>query len=137
MPHDHEARVALGPEECLQVVEARREKRVLPAARRSWLVGGGQGDIMAGREDMLHDVEWPEPGWRSERRSVVLLRDHPAGTSVAVAPAAPYCQAEGTTRAEALQHLRAAFQAWLADAEVTAIDVEVPGAQDGSGRHPW
>ena len=56
---------------------------------------------------------------------------------MAVAPAAPYCQAEGKTRDEALQHLRAACQAWLADAEVTSIDVEVPGAQDGSGRHPW
>ena len=86
---------------------------------------------------VLHDVEWTEQGWRSEMRYVVLLREQPSGTYVAVAPAAPYCQVEGTTREEALQRLRAAFHAWLADAEVTSIDVEVPGAQDGSGRHPW
>ena len=86
---------------------------------------------------MLHDVEWTESGWRSEMHYVVLLRAQPSGTYVAIAPAAPHCQAEGKTREEALQRLRVAVQEWLADAEITSIDVEVPAAQDGSGRHPW
>ena len=67
----------------------------------------------------------------------VRPRIMPSGTSVAVAPAAPNCQAEGKTREEALQRLRAVCQEWLADAEITSIDAEVPGAEDGSGRHPW
>ncbi len=86
---------------------------------------------------VLHDVAWTEQEWRSEMRYVVLLREQPSGTYVAVAPAVPNCQAEGKTRDEALQRLRAACQEWLADAEITSIDVEVPGAEDGSGRNPW
>jgi predicted RNase H-like HicB family nuclease len=70
-------------------------------------------------------------------RYVVLLRAQSSGTYVAVAPAAPNCTAEGKTREEALQRLRAAVQQWLAGAEITSIDVEVPGAEDGSGRNPW
>jgi len=70
-------------------------------------------------------------------RYVVLLRAQPSGTYVAVAPAAPHCTAEGKTREEALQRLRTSVQQWLAGAEITFIDVEMPRTEDGSGRNPW
>ena len=97
----------------------------------------GKRDIMEVTKRVLHDVEWTEQEWRFEMRYVVVLHEQPSGTYVAVAPAAPGCTAEGKTREEALQRLRVAVQEWLADVEITSIDVEVPGAEDGSGRNPW
>jgi predicted RNase H-like HicB family nuclease len=39
-------------------------------------------------------------------RYTVILREHPAGRYVAVAPAVPDCHVEGRTRHEALERLR-------------------------------
>ena len=70
-------------------------------------------------------------------RYMVLLRRHPLGTYVAVAPAVPGCTGEGRTRYEALSHLKTALEDWLVETEITTIEVAMPERGDGRRLNPW
>jgi predicted RNase H-like HicB family nuclease len=68
---------------------------------------------------------------------MVLLRQHPLGKYVAVAPAVPGCKGEGKTRDEALRRLKTALEDWLIETEITTIEVAMPAPGDGQGLNPW
>jgi predicted RNase H-like HicB family nuclease len=59
------------------------------------------------------------------------------GTYVAVAPAVPNCIGEGETQGEALNRLKMALEEWLAETEITTIEVTAPETDDGRKFNPW
>ena len=77
-----------------------------------------------------------EERWRCDMQYMVLLRQHPLGKYVAVAPAVPDCKGEGKTRDEALRRLKTALEDWLIETEITTIEVVMPAPGDGQGWHP-
>lgn len=65
----------------------------------------------------------------------VLVRQRSQGNYEAVAPAAPTCKGRGRSRDEALYQLKRAIEAWLAEIEVTTIDVSPPDSSQM--KNPW
>lgn len=63
-------------------------------------------------------------------RYTVILREHPVGRYVAMAPAVPDCRVEGRTRHEALEE-------WLKGTEVTSVEVSVSQGDQDAKRNPW
>ena len=59
------------------------------------------------------------------------------GTYRATAPAAPGCRATGRTRDEALNRIKAMLESWLAQTEITTIEVAAPAAAAGREANPW
>jgi predicted RNase H-like HicB family nuclease len=70
-------------------------------------------------------------------RYTVILREHPVGRYVAVAPAVPTCRVEGRTRHEALERLRLSLEEWHKGAEVTSVEVSVSQDVQDARRNPW
>lgn len=70
-------------------------------------------------------------------RYTVLIRRRSAGTYVALAPGVPGCKGEGKTRDEALSRLKASLENWLAETEVTTIEVAMPKPGNGRRLNPW
>ena len=70
-------------------------------------------------------------------RYTVILREHPVGRYVAMAPAVPDCRVEGRTRHEALERLRLTLEEWLKGTEVTSVEVSVSQDDASAKRNPW
>jgi len=70
-------------------------------------------------------------------RYTVLVRQRPPGKYIARAPAVPGCKGEGRTRDEALRRLRTAIETWLAEAEITTIEVALPQTDKQQELNPW
>lgn len=70
-------------------------------------------------------------------RYTVILREHPVGRYIAMAPAVPDCRVEGKTRHEALERLRLTLEEWLKGTEVTSVEVTVPQDDPNAKRNPW
>jgi predicted RNase H-like HicB family nuclease len=70
-------------------------------------------------------------------RYTVMLRERAPGHYVAVAPAIPECRAEGKTRQETLQSLRATLEEWMQQTEVTSIEISAGQVTPGVEQNPW
>lgn len=70
-------------------------------------------------------------------RYTVILREHPVGRYVAMAPAMPDCRVEGKTRQEALERLRLTLEEWLKGTEVISVEISVPQGDRNAKRNPW
>jgi predicted RNase H-like HicB family nuclease len=67
-------------------------------------------------------------------RYPVLLKQRD-GKYWAVVPLLPSCTAQGRTREEVLQNVRAALEEALADMEITTVEVNIPSRSAPS--NPW
>jgi len=67
----------------------------------------------------------------------VFLRQQRVGTYLATVPATPECQATGRTRDEALSRIKAILESWLAQTEITTIEVAAPEPTARREANPW
>ncbi len=67
----------------------------------------------------------------------VFVRQRPTGIYEATAPTVPGSKGEGKTRDEALNRLKAVIEEWLAETEMTTLEVGIPESGDGSKLNPW